>query len=187
MACTIFSSTTSICSFSGPAGLCPAFSPRRNSHSFKTTLSHLSTDHLGAAPQDSTEEPPNTIRLSLFQRLRIHPALRLSRSRSRGSARADDSPASSEAPSPSNEGSIPSPNVFAPPEPFSVMISSSLMVTPPAPPSKRQRSRESRTLSSRSASRCREADDGPPPSPGLRIPAFLTRTKAGWSSPCQQN
>jgi hypothetical protein len=156
-------------------------------HFFKTTISPQFTGHVGAAPQDLSEEFQNAIRPSLFQRLRIRPTILLSRSKSRTRSPTEESAS----PSGSSRQGIPggraSPNVFALPESFSAMIPSSLTVTPPAPPSKRQRSRESRTLSGRPGSAHREIDDGPPASPGLRIPAFLNRTKAGSSSLASQH
>jgi hypothetical protein len=156
-------------------------------HFFKTTISPQFTDHVGAAPQDLSEEFQNAIRPSLFQRLRIRPTILLSRSKSRTRSPTEGSASPSGSSRQGSPGGRASPNVFAPPESFNAMIPSSLTVTPPAPPSKRQRSRESRTLSGRPGSAHREIDDGPPPSPGLRIPAFLNRTKAGSSSLASQH
>ncbi len=159
------------------------------SHSFKTTISHRFTDHVGAAPQSSAEESLNTVHPSLFRRLSIRPTLLLNRSRSRSrsktktalSAGRSSSPSPAGPHQPADEGATESPNVFASQESFNTMIPSSLTVTPPAPPSKRQRSRDSRPVFSRASSAYREVDDSPPPSPGLRIPAFLNHTKAGGS------
>lgn len=160
-------------------------------HPFKTAISHRFTDHVGAAPQSSAEESLNAIRPSLFRRLSIRPTLLLSRSRSRSRSRSKSktrssfkgspSPSPAGSPHPADEDVTGRPNAFAPPESFNAMIPSSLTVTPPAPPSKRQRSRDSRPIFSRANSAFREVDDGPPPSPGLRIPAFLNHTKSGGS------
>lgn len=150
-------------------------------HSFKTTISHRFTNHVGAAPQISTEGSSNTLRPTLFQRLHIRPTLFLNRSKSKTNSPSEDSSSPSGHPHEGGEGHTASFNAFSPPESFSAMIPSSLTVTPPAPPSKRQRSRESRALSGRPGSSYRETDEGPPPSPGLRIPAFLNQTKAGSS------
>ncbi len=181
--------------------LLPAFTPLRAplqkicflsaSHSFKTTISHRFTDHVGAAPQSLAEESLTTIHPSLFRRLKIRPSLLLDRSRSRSksesktrlSARESPPPSPAGSPHPADEDVTGSPNVFVPQESFNTMNPSSLTVTPPAPPSKRQRSRDGRPIFSRASSTYREVDDGPPPSPGLRIPAFLNHTKAGGSCP----
>ena len=148
-------------------------------HSFKTTISHRFTDHVGAAPQNSSEASPTTIRPSLFQRLAIRPTLLLNRARSKTRSPARTPASLSSSPHLADEDPSNSVHVFAAAELFNNMIPSSLTVTPPAPPSKRQRFRESRPFSSRAGSSYREADDCPPPSPGLRIPAFLNQSKAG--------
>lgn len=145
---------------------------------FKTTILHKSTDLVGAVPQNSSGDFPSIIRPSLFQRLRIRPTLPLKRSKTKAILPAE---AAADPPSGSpqgGEGCIAGLDVSAPAESLNTMIPSSLTVTPPAPPSKRQRSRDSRMAAGQPASTSHEVGDGPPPSPGLRMPAFLNQTKA---------